>query len=233
VLSKALARTDVVLTSGQTIFLKSHAGSGQMLDVEDSLVRARWEEHGAWQAFLIETLKGGAISSGDVVFLKSSYTGSFLDVEGEHVQARWSEAGTWQALTVEKQHGGPLYPEDIVCFQAHTGKYIDVNGGNVRARWNECGEWQKMRIEVGGARRLLTIENQSESLQSGLALGVTASLVFFMVAACLWLLILPRSVTAKLQSAASSSCVNELSAKIHPKEESDDIDMHKAVPASF
>lgn len=143
------------ILSGKTIFLRSRAGSGKMIDIQNTAVRARWVAYGEWQEIMIRKHSGGIVSSGDVVFLRAMHTGVFLDVEGETVQARWNDEGTWQSLVVEKQHGvGPLYPNDIVCFKAHTGKHIDVEGEDVQARWNDCGFWQQMRIEVPAERRL-------------------------------------------------------------------------------
>lgn len=223
-----LSNTPTAISSGQTIFLKSRAGTGNVLDIEDSSVRARWVDYGAWQAIVVEKAGGGTISSGDVVFLKSSNTGRFVDVEGEQVQARWNERGAWQSLTVEKELGGALYVGDVVCFQAHTGKYVDANDGQVKARWNECGEWQQMRIEVGGARRLRSTADvtQPETLRSGIAFGITASLFFLITAFCLRVVMLGPSANAKVVIAAPIARETKLSAKIHASELTDDIDGH-------
>jgi hypothetical protein len=53
-----LSNTPTAITSGQTIFLKSRAGTGNVLDIEDSLVRARWVDYGAWQAIVVEKAGG-------------------------------------------------------------------------------------------------------------------------------------------------------------------------------
>jgi len=150
-----VALSKEAIVSGQTIFLRTHAGSGKMIDIQDSTVRARWVDHGEWQAVLIQKAGGGAILSRDTVFLKAVHTGAFLDVQDESVQARWNETGTWQSLVVEKQFGdGALSPTDVVCFKAHTGKHIDVYDGELQARWDDCGLWQQMRIETIATRRL-------------------------------------------------------------------------------
>jgi len=150
-----VALSKEAIVSGQTIFLRTHAGSGKMIDIQDSTVRARWVDHGEWKAVLIQKAGGGTILSRDTVFLKAVHTGAFLDVQDESVQARWNETGTWQSLVVEKQFGdGALSPNDVVCFKAHTGKHIDVYDGEVQARWDDCGLWQQMRIETIATRRL-------------------------------------------------------------------------------
>jgi hypothetical protein len=223
-----------IIKSGQIIFLKSHAGSGAVIDIEDSSVQARWVDHGAWQAIVVEKAGSGSISSGDQVFLKSSQTGAFVDVEGEQVQARWSERGTWQSFTVEKQLGGHLYVGDVVCFKAHTGNYIEVNAGQVKARWNECEGWQQMRIEVGGARRLRSSmdESQPQALRSGVVFGISASLFFFISVACLRVLLIRPSAHGKHRTAASVAHEIRMSTKIYPSETTDDTDSPNTMPVS-
>jgi hypothetical protein len=141
------------IRSGDTVFLKTLSGVGKHIDVEGTVVRARWESQGDWQALVIEKEGGGSVSSGDIVYLKA-HTGAHIDILDESVQARWTDKGSWQALTIEKRTGhGAVLPGDDVCFKAHTGKRLDVQDDIIRARWSECGDWQTMRIdkEVDGA----------------------------------------------------------------------------------
>jgi len=135
------------LQSGDMIFLKSFAGSGNVVNVDGQLVQARWAERGDWQAIIIENDRDdGSVQSGDTVYLKT-HTGARIDVEFAAVKARWAEMGTWQGLRIEKPGGGAIHENDIVCFKAHTGKHIDVQDGAVRARWDDCGALQAFRIE--------------------------------------------------------------------------------------
>jgi len=135
------------IKSGDVIFLKVYSGSGNLVDVEGSLVQARWAQHGNWQALIIEKDRDGTISSGDTIYLKT-HTGAHIDVDGDSVQARWHDMGALQALTIEKPGGGIIMPDDLVCFRAqHSGKHIDVQEGILRARWDDCGAWQAMRLE--------------------------------------------------------------------------------------
>merc|ERR1711957_708426 len=76
--------------SGDVIFLTTR--TGKIIDVEGTLVQARWQDHGNAQAMIIEKHGGGALLSGDTVFLKA-HTGLYLHVHDVEVQARWSEQG--------------------------------------------------------------------------------------------------------------------------------------------
>lgn len=138
------------IRSGDTIFLQTHSGEGNMLHVEGTSVGAQWQDRGDWQAFIIERNGGGLIRSGNTVFL-TAHTGAQVDVEGEAVQARWPEKGAWQELAVEKADGnGIIFPGDVVCFRSRsTRKHIDVESDTARARWvDRCGFWQGMRVEL-------------------------------------------------------------------------------------
>lgn len=136
-----------VLQSGDTIFLKTYAGLGNVIDVENAFVQARWSDRGTWQAFVIETESGGEVLSGDKVYLKS-HTGAFIDVEDSVVQARWSDKGTWQSLVIESlAGGGGIHSSDTVCLRTHMGNYIHAEGIALSALWRECGSWQHMRID--------------------------------------------------------------------------------------
>jgi len=96
------AITGDAIHSGDTIFLRTRSGNGNHIDVEGSAVQSRWVSRGTWQAVVIEKASGGAISSGDTVYLKT-HTGTHIDVTGDVVQARWNEKGDWQAMVIEKR----------------------------------------------------------------------------------------------------------------------------------
>lgn len=145
----------VAVQSGDTVFLRTHAGTGNFLDIEGQAVQARWGDRGDWQALVIEKNGGGDIHSGDTVFL-TAHTGARVDVDGEYVRARWSEKGAWQSLVVEKSGGGKILPNDVVCFKAHTGKHIDIADSAAHARWDDCGFWQQMRIVREDAGALMS-----------------------------------------------------------------------------
>lgn len=145
----------VEIVSGDTVFLKSHSGQGNQIEVsERGQVQARWRERAGWQSLVIMKEGDGKILAGDTVFFKT-HLETFIDVEGSGVRARFSEKGTWQGLKVEKPAGGSaIRAGDVICLQAHTGNYIDVEDramhqpeGLVQARWQECGAWQKLVVQ--------------------------------------------------------------------------------------
>mmetsp|Transcript_105176 Transcript_105176/g.181741 ORF Transcript_105176/g.181741 Transcript_105176/m.181741 type:complete len:748 (+) Transcript_105176:81-2324(+) len=138
------------LISGDTIFLKSHRGTGNHLEAEDRLVQARYKERGGWQSLIIEKEGGGAILAGDTVFLKT-HLGTFIHVQDLDVRADWSEKGIWQSFTIQHPGGCPcgpdIHPGDDICLLAHTGHHIDVEGTSVRARYHFCGERQQFAVQ--------------------------------------------------------------------------------------
>jgi len=70
--AKGAPRLEQPITSGKTVFLRTHFG--KHIDVEGEAVRARWNDQGGWQKLKIETKEGGAIKSGKTVFL-TAHTG--------------------------------------------------------------------------------------------------------------------------------------------------------------
>merc|ERR1712093_960438 len=72
------------------------------MGVQDTAVRADWNDYGLWQTFIIQKKSGkGPVMPGDSIFLRA-HTGKFIEVDGVAVQARWNEEGEWQSLVVEK-----------------------------------------------------------------------------------------------------------------------------------
>lgn len=123
------------------------------------MVQAHSELQRNRQAFVIEKQTGGAILSGDKIYLRA-HTGAYIDVEGswengdDLVRARWVDKGTWQTMTIVKRADArwnigndPIFPGDIVCVKAYTGKHVRVDGAGVRAGWSDCLEAQAMRIQ--------------------------------------------------------------------------------------
>jgi len=165
------------LQSGDAIFLKSFSGSGNVVDVDGQLVRARWADRGNWQSIIIENGRGeGSVQSGDMVYLKT-HTGAHIDVEFDAVKARWTDMGTWQGLRIEKPGGGEINENDIVCFKAHTGKHIDVQDGALRARYDDCGAWQAFRVEKEHAGAIRSGSQVQFLAHTGKRLDVEGNLV--------------------------------------------------------
>merc|ERR1712093_281264 len=72
------------------------------MGVQDTAVRADWNDYGLWQTFIIQKKSGkGPVMPGDSIFLRA-HTGKFVEVDGVEVQARWYEEGQWQSLVVER-----------------------------------------------------------------------------------------------------------------------------------
>merc|ERR1712093_808203 len=72
------------------------------MGVQDTAVRADWNDYGLWQTFIIQKKSGnGPVMPGDSIFLRA-HTRKFIEVDGVAVQARWYEEGEWQSLVVER-----------------------------------------------------------------------------------------------------------------------------------
>lgn len=124
---------DQQVWSGDTIYLR--AKSGKYLEAEDVEVRARFDQPGAWQGFVIESRFGdGPIRHRDTVFLHT-HLGSAVDAHDGRVRARWDAHGLWQELEVERKYGwGTVKVGDRVRFKSTEGKYIGIQDERVDAR---------------------------------------------------------------------------------------------------
>mmetsp|Transcript_33422 Transcript_33422/g.77624 ORF Transcript_33422/g.77624 Transcript_33422/m.77624 type:complete len:300 (-) Transcript_33422:95-994(-) len=152
--SAAAGRAVEAIRPGDTVYLRAH--TGRHLEVEAERVRARWDDHGDWQALVmeksplvIEDTDDSVFQSGDMVFLKA-HTGHFVDIDGEDVRARWADQNhgmKWQGLVIVKHGSGAIVPGDTVFLQSDSGSYIDVQGDEVRARWPDEGDWQALVLE--------------------------------------------------------------------------------------
>ena len=78
-------------------------------------MRARYDDQGSWQAFVIEKSDGrrmmavgDSIYVGETIYLRA-HTGKYIDVEGTSVRARYDDKGDWQALIIEKTIGDHFY----------------------------------------------------------------------------------------------------------------------------
>jgi len=152
--SAAAGRAVEAVRPGDVVYFRAH--TGRHLEVEREQMRARWDDHGDWQAFameksplVIDDSDANTFHSGDMVFLRA-HTGSFVDVDGQDVQARWADQNhgmKWQGLVVVKHGSGAIVPGDTVFLRTDSGTYLDVQGEEVRARWEDEGEWQALVVE--------------------------------------------------------------------------------------
>merc|ERR1712232_435951 len=85
------------------VCLRAHTGNH--LDIEGEVVRARWDDCGDLQTLRIEREETAGIFSGDFVFMRA-HTGKHVDVGGDGgVRARWEDRGDWQRLQIENWGG--------------------------------------------------------------------------------------------------------------------------------
>eukprot|EP00927_Polykrikos_kofoidii_P038241 TRINITY_DN32559_c0_g1_i1.p1 TRINITY_DN32559_c0_g1~~TRINITY_DN32559_c0_g1_i1.p1 ORF type:complete len:581 (+),score=89.35 TRINITY_DN32559_c0_g1_i1:82-1824(+) len=98
------------LRHGDTVYLRTQ--TGMHLDVQSDdcpdghgpSVRARWDDHGERQRFIVERFcgeDGEEVSSGDRICLRS-HTGRHIEAENVNVRARWEDHGAWQGFIIEK-----------------------------------------------------------------------------------------------------------------------------------
>lgn len=134
------------ILSGHSVYLRSSL-NGNLLDVDDDAVQARWPDYGDFQKLFIEKEGGGAILSNDTVFLKS-HQGTHMDSEGGAVRARWNAHGARQSLCLENKVGGPLRYGDEVVMKGQDGEVISVNETRVHAGGGSLEE-QRFIVEKG------------------------------------------------------------------------------------
>jgi len=94
------------IASGDTVYFRTH--TQRHIDVENESVHARYDDQGAWQAFVIEkkdSAVGDIIYADDTIYLMAKHTGKFIEVEGTTVGARYNERGDWQAFVIEYATG--------------------------------------------------------------------------------------------------------------------------------
>lgn len=96
------------ISSGDTIFLV--APSGNVVDTEDGVVRARWSDFGDFQGFTIAKVGGGLVYPDDEVFLMVTHTGALLGIdENNAVLAKGNAYNERQRLTMRRPAHGVLH----------------------------------------------------------------------------------------------------------------------------
>merc|ERR1719219_338936 len=141
-----LCRGRMGLKTGDQIYLKSK-NTGKHIDVDNDVVKARWDHLGDWQRFTIEKDKDGNIENGNQMYLRA-HTGKYLDIENQVVQARYYDRGNWQRMIIFSEAGhGPIYKGSAIYLQAQTGMLVDVDGEEVRARSMDMSDLQLLMVE--------------------------------------------------------------------------------------
>jgi len=142
---------------GDTVYLR--AFNGRYIDVEGTQVRARYDDRGRWQQFVVcpyGNSESCTLLNGDIVCLMA-HTGRFLGVTGRRVTARWAVAEKPCAIVVRIQGASELRHRSTVFLQSKaTSKMLAPNeGGEVVkaaknemvARWKDFGLWQRFVVE--------------------------------------------------------------------------------------
>lgn len=147
-----------LIRPGDTVYFRAHHGRHMEVEHEGADVLARWEDHGDWQAFVleksplvIEKSDPTIFQSGDVVFLRA-HTGCYVDVEEMWVRARWDDKNDGireHGLIIWKRDHAPgaIMAGDTVFLQASSELYVDVEHEQALARWVDEGDWQALTIE--------------------------------------------------------------------------------------
>jgi hypothetical protein len=137
----AIAREKVttLITSGDTVFLRSYSGSYVEVIRDKVKARGRGSHQGSRQAFVISKQEVGLVYPGDLVYLTAS-SGRRLEVEHDstEVRAKSRLLGPKQTFVIERHRSGsdPIQLGDYVFLRAHTGKLLDVFGSeDVQARF--------------------------------------------------------------------------------------------------
>lgn len=147
---------------GDLVYLKVHTGRyiGELDGTSrKEWVKARGKSKGAQHALQIEKKSGGAICSGDEVYLAVTAGRRRLSIEcfDGAVRAReYNPRGDAQRLVISKldaDGGEPIACGDLVFLRGFQGMYIDANplekapDGELKCRWPDEGDWQVMTIE--------------------------------------------------------------------------------------
>jgi len=124
------ATSDSPIHTGDSIYFRSQ-NTGKYIEVENEDVRARFDNKGDWQKFIIEK-----DSQGDLGVIFSGESVDLVAHTGNHME-----------MVFEKNSGGAILPGDTVYLKIHTGEYIDVEDDWVRARWADKGSFQALTVE--------------------------------------------------------------------------------------
>jgi len=160
------------VSSGDEVFLRGKAG--KFIHVNGNEVQAGFAEKGWWQTLIIETLVGGKIFHGDIIFLKSKNTGKYIDMESQdkEMEAKFADKGPWQSFIIQraKGKGTVLFGDAVFLLSAQTLKFVNVKNGvgpELEAKWGNRQSWQQFTI-LDGNKGIEAKEyvSSSESLQT-------------------------------------------------------------------
>ncbi|HWZ87255.1 MAG TPA: hypothetical protein VNW92_00345, partial [Polyangiaceae bacterium] len=108
----------------------------------------------AWATFSLIDINGGALNSGDSVFIQAG-NGQFfqaLNGGGTTLNAGSNNKLGWETFKIVKQSGsGTISSGDVVGLQASTGAWISAangGGGAVFAYGGALGSWERLIVSV-------------------------------------------------------------------------------------
>lgn len=141
---------------GEVVYIRVFHGS--YIDVEKSVVRARWPDKGDWQKFEFHPAAGGAaegveqreVRSGDVVQLKA-HAGQWLRVsdEGDMTASRRAPTQPCQ-FVVGVKRGTVLQHRSIFFLRSQATQLMvdaDPEEEGVYARYDDMGTWQELAVD--------------------------------------------------------------------------------------
>lgn len=107
----------------------------------------------AWEKFTIDDVNGGALQSGDQIFIQAG-TGQYFQAAnggGSSLNAASASRQGWETFRIVKQSGsGAIANGDVVGLQTvTTGHWVSAangGGGTVYAYGSTLGDWEKLTI---------------------------------------------------------------------------------------
>ncbi len=107
----------------------------------------------AWEQFALDDINGGALQSGDQVFIQAG-TGQYFQAAnggGSSLNAASTNRQGWETFRIVKQSGsGTIVNGDVVGLQTvTTGHWVSAangGGGTVFAYGGALGDWEKLTI---------------------------------------------------------------------------------------
>ncbi|HZN91469.1 MAG TPA: S8 family serine peptidase [Myxococcales bacterium] len=135
------------------------AGTGHYVVAEGSGggdVFANRTAVGAWEKWNLVDLNGGALSSGDFIYLQA-YNGDYLvalNGGGADTGAIWNIPDTWETFRIIRLAGpGQINSGDQIALQSYYGHYVVAEGnggGDVNANRVAIGPWETFQLDVQG-----------------------------------------------------------------------------------
>jgi hypothetical protein len=110
----------------------------------------------AWETFSLIDINGGALQSGDGVFIQAGNGQYFqaLNGGGSTLNAGSDNRRGWETFTLVKQSGsGAVVSGDIVGLQTSSGSWISAEnggGGAAYAYGGALGSWEQMSLVIAG-----------------------------------------------------------------------------------